>query len=581
MPEARTLPIAAEHREFTVKVDGTEVARSEQLVAAYITKAVNKISAARLVYLDGSASSGEFPLSNSGTFIPGKEVEILAGTANDAMSLFKGIVVRQSVKVRDHVAPQLVIECRHKAVKLTVGRKNAYFFDKKDSEIISELLQKASVDGVVEDTSVTHKQQVQYYCTDWDFLLARAEANGKFVLTNSEKAEVKKPDFSSAAVCTVQFGATILELDAEIDARQQYGAVKSFSWDAAQQSVLEKDAVDPGVTGPGNLKSSDLAQVIGLDHFQMQHAAVTEAEAQAWADSEWLRSQMSRVSGRAKCEGIGTVNPGSIVALAGVGDRYNGNVFVSGVRHDFDLVHLWKTHLQFGSVDKVSGDERDGISAPKASALLPGVSGLQIGVVVSNEDPDGEHRVRVRMPLVSAGEDGTWARVASLDAGAERGFFFRPEIGDEVALGFLNDDPRQAVILGMLHSSAKAAPLPGSDDNHEKVFQSRSKMKVYFNDEKKVLQLETPAGNKIVLSEDEKLLKLQDQNGNKIEMTPDGIKIESAKALQLKGGTEMKIESGTALNVQGGTSLKLEGTVSAEISSSATTTLKGSLVQIN
>ena len=99
---------------------------------------------------------------------------------------------------------------------------------------------------------------------------------------------------------------------------------------------------------------------------------------------------------------------------------------------------------------------------------------MQIGIVVSNEDPDGEHRVRVRMPLVSADEDGTWARVAVLDAGDERGFFFRPEVGDEVVLGFLSDDPRQAVILGMLHSSAKAAPLQGSDDNHEKVFQSRS-----------------------------------------------------------------------------------------------------------
>src|SRR2546423_3400 len=116
MAEARTLPIAAEHREFTVKVDGTEIPRSEQLLAAYISKAVNKISSARLVYLDGSASSGEFPLSNSETFVPGKEVEILAGAPNDQVPLFNGIVVRQSVKVRDHVSPQLVIECRHKAV---------------------------------------------------------------------------------------------------------------------------------------------------------------------------------------------------------------------------------------------------------------------------------------------------------------------------------------------------------------------------------------------------------------------------------------------------------------------------------
>lgn len=580
MAEARTLPIAAEHREFTVKVDGAEVPRSEQLLAAYITKAVDKISSARLVYLDGSASAGEFPLSNSDTFVPGKKVEILAGAANDQVSLFKGIVVRQSVKVREHTAPQLVIECRHEAVKLTVGRKNAYFFDEKDSDIISALLDQAGLEAEVEETAVTHKQQVQYYCTDWDFLLARAAANGKFVLTNSEKAEVKKPAFGGSAVCTLQFGATVLELDAEIDARPQYGAVKSRSWDAAQQSVLEKDAADPGVTGPGNLKTSDLAAVIGLDHFQMQHAAVTEEEAQAWADGEWLRSQMSRVNGRVKCEGIGTVNPGSIVTLAGIGDRYNGDVFVSGVRHDFDLVYLWKTHIQFGSVDKAPGDNR-GISAPKASSLLPGVSGLQIGVVVSNEDPAGEHRVRVRMPLVHAGEDGTWARVASVDAGHERGFFFRPEIGDEVVLGFLNDDPRQAVLLGMLHSSAKAAPLSASDDNHEKVYQSRSKMKFYFNDDKKVMQLETPAGNKIILSEEDKALKMADQNGNKIEMTQDGIKIESAKALQLKSGTELKIESGTAFSAKGGTTLKLEGTSSAELSSSAMAKVKGSLVQIN
>ena len=579
MAGERTLPIPAEHREFTVKVNGTAVERTHQLLAAYITKAANKISSARLVYLDGSASSSDFPLSNADTFVPGKEVEILAGAENDPVSLFKGIIIRQCLKIRDHTAPQFVVECRHKAVKLTVGRKGAYFFDQKDSEIISTLLGNANVDADVEATTVSHKQQVQYYCTDWDFLLTRAEANGRLVLTNADKVEVKKPVFTGSSGCTLQFGATILEMDAEIDARLQYSAVKSVAWDPAQQTVLEKDAADPGVSGPGNLQTSDLTAAIALDHLELQNGAITEEEAQAWADSEWLSSQMSRVNGRIKCEGIGTVNPGNIVTLAGAGDRFNGNVFVTGVRHDFDLVQGWKMHIQFGSVRRFADD--NGLSAPKASALLPGVNGLQIGVVVSNEDPDGEHRVRVRMPLLNEDEDGSWARVASLDAGHERGFFFRPEIGDEVVLGFLNDDPRQAVILGMLHSSAKAAPLEGSEDNHEKVYQSRSKMRLYFNDDKRVTQLETPAGNKITLSEKDKGIKMEDQNGNKIEMTPDGIKIESSKALQLKGGTEMKMESGTSFSAKGGTELKLEGTSSAEISSTATTKVKGSLVQLN
>jgi Rhs element Vgr protein len=277
------------------------------------------------------------------------------------------------------------------------------------------------------------------------------------------------------------------------------------------------------------LQTPDLAKVIGIDDYQLQHAAVTEEEAQAWADSEWLRSQMSRVNGRVKCEGIGTINPGVVVTLAGVSKRYNGNVFVTGVRQDFDTVQGWKTHVQFGSVESKWPNEYS-ISAPKASALLPGVNGLQIGVVVSNEDPDGEHRVRVRMPLVSADEDGAWARVAAVDAGDERGFFFRPEIDDEVVLGFLDSDPRFPIVVGMCHSSAKPAPEPAQDDNNVKGYVSRSKMKLYFNDQK--VYTRDAGGNKITF--EDKALKLEDQNRNKIEMTPDGINIER-KALQLKG----------------------------------------------
>ena len=580
MPEERTLPISAEHREFTVKVAGEAVSREQQLLSVHITKSANRISTARLVYLDGAASSSDFPLSNSDTFIPGSEIEIVAGAGSDPVSLFKGIVIRQNLKVRQNTGSQLVVECRHNAVKLSVGRKNAYYFDQTDSDIIDTLLQASSISADVESTSVTHKQQVQYNATDWDFLITRAEANGKLVFTNDDTVTVKAPTFDGDAVCTLLFGATILEMDMEIDARLQYADVKSVSWDSAQQSLLEKEAVDPGVSGPGNFKSDDLAGVVGLPHYQLQHATVNEEEAQAWADAQWLKSKMSMVSGRVKCEGISTVNPGDMVTLSGVGDRCNGNVFVTGVRHDLDMVQGWKTHIQFGNTGNWLAEEQ-GVSAAKASALLPGVNGLQIGVVVSNEDPDGEDRVRVKMPLVNNEEDGAWARVASLDAGNERGFFFRPEIDDEVVLGFLNDDPRQAVILGMLHSSAKPAPLTGSDDNHEKGYQSRSKMKIYFDDDKKIMEFSTPAGNTMTMSEEDTAIKIVDQNGNKIEMTADGIIIESSKAIALKAGTEVKMESGTSCSVKGGTDLKLEGASGTELSSSAITKVKGSLLQLN
>ena len=561
---ARTLPIPASHREFTVKVGGQPVAREHRLAGAWVTKTVNRISAARLLYYDGSASAGDFPLSNTATFAPGADVEILAGTSDHPVSIFKGIVVRQGIRVRDRVAPQLIVDCRHAAARLTVGPKNAFYFDETDSDVISALLQAAGLAADVESTAVSHPQQVQFRATDWDYLLARAEANGKMVFTNGAGVAVRAPRVSGNPAVSLVFGSTVMELDAEVDARSQYAAVKSVTWDPAQQALLEKHASDPGIAGPGNLTGDALAGVAALPGLELRHAALAEDEAQAWADAQWAKSKLSKVNGRAKCEGIATVNPGDLVQLAGVGDRYSGTVFVTGVRHEFDAVQGWKTHLQFGSVDKWTAAERP-VSAPPAAALLPAVNGLQIGKVASNEDPDGEHRVRVRLPLVNADADGVWARVASLDAGDQRGFFFRPEIGDEVVVGFLDDDPRRAVILGMLHSSAKAAPLQGSDDNHEKEYRSRSGMRLHFNDDQKVVLLETPAGNRLTLSEQDQGVKVEDQNGNKIEMSASGVKIESAGALELKATGE----------------LKLQGQAGAELSSSATCKLQGSLVQIN
>ena len=41
---------------------------------------------------------------------------------------------------------------------------------------------------------------------------------------------------------------------------------------------------------------------------------------------------------------------------------------------------------------------------------------------------------------------------------------FRPKVNDEVILGFLNDDPRQAVILGVLNNKNALTPLKSAED---------------------------------------------------------------------------------------------------------------------
>jgi uncharacterized protein involved in type VI secretion and phage assembly len=268
-----------------------------------------------------------------------------------------------------------------------------------------------------------------------------------------------------------------------------------------------------------------------------------------------------------------------MIQINGIGERFEGKLFVTGVQHSINK-GTWETVLQFG-LNPEWFAQTNGIQQPLAGALLPAIQGLQIGVVTKLEgDPDGEDRIMVRLPTINTEDEGIWSRVSTLDAGENRGTFFRPEIDDEVIVGFINNDPRHAVILGMLNSSKKPAPLQAKDDNHEKGYVSRGELKVLFNDDKKTISIETPAGNKVLISEEDKAIKMEDQNGNKFTMDKDGIKLESVKDIVLKAEADVKTD-GVNIKIKGSAEAKLEGSSSAEVSSGGSTTVKGSTVKIN
>jgi uncharacterized protein involved in type VI secretion and phage assembly len=202
-------------------------------------------------------------------------------------------------------------------------------------------------------------------------------------------------------------------------------------------------------------------------------------------------------------------------------------------------------------------------------------------------DPDEEDRVLVKVPVIDADSNGTWVRIACLDAGSNRGSFFRPEIDDEVIVGFINDDPRHGVMLGMLNSSAKPAPLSAKNENDEKGFFTRSKMRIYINDDTKTITIDTPAGNSIKLDEDKAKIEIKDQNDNKITMSSSGISLESQQNIEIKAGSNLTLSAGASLSIGGASlSVKADGSLGLEgaatkISSSGITEVSGSLVKIN
>ncbi|EON78220.1 VgrG protein [Lunatimonas lonarensis] len=563
----------------TIKVGGAELPAAVQVASIAIQKELNRIPYAKITVLDGDPASADFSLSNESIFLPGQEIEIALGYHASTETVFKGIITSQRIRIREG-GSQLLVECRDKATKMTLRKRSGYYYDSKDSEVIESLITRNRLASEVSDTGYAHAELVQFDCTDWDFMVARAQANGMLCAVDGGKITISGPDLTQESLGTASFGNNILEFDADLDGRNQFSGINAIGWSLADQKVTIQEGSDPNLALNGNLSAADIADAMGIGTLELRHGGkLSEAQLQEWADAKWLFQQLAKIRGRVRIQGVSHVNPGSMIALEGVGDRFSGKVFVSGVSHRY-AEGSWILDIQFGINPEWFTDTYAIHSAP-AAGLYASVKGLQTGLVTQlGDDPEGEDRILVRIPIVNEEEQGIWCRLTCLDAGKDRGAFFRPEIGDEVIVGFINEDPNQGIVLGMVHSSANPTPVPASDDNHEKGYVSRDGLRLIFDDDKKSILLETPGGKRIHVNEDEGIATMEDEHGNKVVLSESGISVESEKDISVKSAGDIVLE-GNNVTVKAQQQATMEGGAGAEVSTSGTAVLKGSLVQIN
>ncbi|MDT8998203.1 type VI secretion system tip protein VgrG [Paucibacter sp. APW11] len=567
------------------------------VISCSIRLALNAVPWARLVIEDGDMPNKCSPLSDGELFKPGTEVKINAGYANQDTEVFSGIVVRHGYKITGNNYSRLIVECRDKACKMTLGRRNANYVDKKDSDIIQTLISDAGLSATVSSTAITHKELVQYYCSDWDFMLARAELLGLVVNVSGGAVSVKAPAVDAAPVLTLTWGDNLFELHADIDARSQWTAVQAQGWDPAQQALVQGASAEPlTLNSQGDLDSATLAAVASPATVLLQSPASSDsALLDQWAKAVQLKAGLARVRGRMSFQGTAAALPGSLITLAGVGNRFNGDVYVSAVQHEM-VDGNWISEAEFG-LDPNWLVERPDVVAPLASGQLPGVSGLQIGVVMKLDgDPAGESRIQIKLPSLSNATEGVWARLLQLYASNSFGALFLPEVSDEVLVGYLNGDPSCPVVLGSLYSSKQVSPYALEAANNTKAIVTRCKHKIEFNEEDKIITVTTPANNKLVLDDKDKSILVQDQNGNSIKLSESGIALDSPKDIKLTAKGGITLDAVNAISISSKADVKAaglniaceaqvgftgKGSATAELSASGQTTVKGAMVMIN
>lgn len=576
----------------TVYSKGKKVDSSYQLVSAFVRQEVNRIGKATLQFDVGDMAEQSFPETDADTFKPGTEVRLDVGTSDKETTIFEGVVAMLNIEIVENQHPRMVVECRDALFAATLGRKNKIFEKQKDSEIISKVLGSyGSVD--VDATSYKFPSLVQYYSTDWDFALSRADVNGLLITCEGKKIAVKKPKVSAGAVLTVTFGVDLIDFKGGVSATEQFAAVEAVTWDIAKQAVAKASASKPSLNKQGNTKDSDLQTG---DKLLLQTDAPTDSGVlKAWADSVALKTGLARYRGTFSFAGNAAAVPGCIIELKGMGSRFGGNVFAGAVEH-IVRNQVWTTRVEMG-IDPQGITAEPDVTAPPASGWLPGVEGLHVGKVKQlEEDPDKEFRILVDIPLLNGDKNGLWARLATMYAGGGRGYFFIPEKGDEVVVGFFNNDPGHPVVLGSLYSSKQAPTYKLTADNFKKAIVTKEKMMIEFDEEKKIITIVTPGKNTIEVNDDKKSIKLADQNKNELILDDKGITLNSGGKIILKAKGDMTLEASGKVGVAAKMDVEIEGmnvkataktgftakgNATAEISASGQTTVKGGMVMIN
>lgn len=549
----------------TIKSKGKALKPIYRLVSIDINREVNRIPYAHLVLIDGNAATRKFALSDESFFEPGNEVDILLryeGGKKAATRVFKGLVIRHGLE-SDGVDSVLRIELKDAAHTMTVAPKSAVHKG-ADSAIIKKLIEAAHLKAVLKgSTKPTFPELVQYYCTDWDFMLSRADAQNLLVTVHDRTVSLLPPEIKGKTKHKFEYGISpMYSFELEADAGNQYGKVSSLAWDEKKNAMSRAGKARAYSLSQGNISAANVAKKVGSKELLLKSPVpLHPEEANSWASSRMARSRLSLLRGSISVPGFADIELLDVMELVGLGARFKGKTLVTGFRHQVDE-NGWQTHIQFGLPAEPYARTPDILDAP-AAGLLPAVHGLQLGIVEAfKEDPDKQFRVRIKLPGVDPSKGLVWARLAMPDAGNTRGHLFLPEKGDEVVIGFFNDDPRQAVILGALYSSTNKPPKgweKWTKDNAHKGIVTKGGIQIAINDKDKSLTLLTSEKQSIILNEKKKTVVVLDVNKNKITLSDKGIAIEVADKLAIKAKGDIEIK---------GKNIKLNASANVEIKGS-------------
>jgi phage protein D len=539
--------VAQTDEQVFVKVDGRQL----DLAAAQLLR-VGLEQALLLPDTFDIVLAGGLDWLKEGSFDIGKEVQLeLVNGSGTRKTLITGEVTGLMPSMTQDNDVHLQVRGYDKSHRLLRGRQTRLFNQTKDSDIAQRIAQEVGLGCNYEATQEVHQQVLQHNQTNLEFLQERAAAIGYQVGVQAQELYFlplgESPSGAALEAIDLTWGDSLEEFEVSRTTPAQATKVLVRGWDPVNKVAVVGES-RPSTAGPELSNPDTGSDVIGKAFGMSAPMTViredvfTQAEADRLAQAICDELQGCFTTAVGTASGNPALHPGAEVRINGVG-IFDGKYRISSTRHIFD-------QLGYRTTFNVEGSRKPHATAIHASPGVSAKSGqdfhLTPGIVTNNADPLNQGRVKVKLPALADELELGWCRLLSPFAGGNHGFYFVPEIDDEVLVAFIGDQP---IVIGALWNGKDTPPFTdvASDRGvRRRGIRSDSGHLLYFDD---------TARQETVVIEDKNhnQIKIESQN-NRLHITVKGeIVIETEGNLNLKSSGNMNIEAGGRLNIKGAT----------------------------
>jgi type VI secretion system secreted protein VgrG len=380
----------------------------------------------------------------------GQDLQVVVSDADGSHTVFDGFVLEGDLRYEVYGSYTASLVSVTSSYKLDLTSEEKYFRKKSLTAIANELAGEDGLSARVQCKDEAVRNYVQWGESDFSFLLRLADDHSCWIRPTKDGIEILD-EFQPGS--KVQWRGERGLLDFRVRGRLSQPSFKGTHYNPRQMSSrtfvnTKKDAEFSGASARMVSAVQTASQKMPSGALFLDSRAATEEEYERLLQKESVRSIGGKIVAYGTSQNA-ALKPGDILSVEGVLDA-NGAYGLTKV------IHTWQSR----------GYRNEFLCTPWKHWTNPvppqpvEMRGVVTARVVDHNDPRGMGRIQIKYDWQEDGQTG-WARMISPHAGADRGFMFMPEKGDEVLVTFEHGDPERPVIIGGLWNGVNAAPRTG------------------------------------------------------------------------------------------------------------------------